>query len=155
MPDNTQKALAIFRSGKNCAQAVLTAFSEELEFDNDFALALSSGFGGGMGRLQETCGAATGAFMVLGIYNSRKYADNNERKEHTYAMIQEFNKQFVAIHKTSNCRLLLGIDLKTDEGQQMMRDKNLSELVCEKCVSDSVKILEEFIKYILPLSIVS
>jgi C_GCAxxG_C_C family probable redox protein len=96
-----------------------------------------------MGRLQETCGAATGAFMVLGIFSSLKYVDNDSRKDHTYAMIQEFNKRFVAIHKTNNCGLLLGVDLKTEEGRQEMKDKNLSEMVCAKCVSDAVNILED------------
>lgn len=146
MTDLSHKALTSFRSGKNCAQAVLAAYSEDLEFDADFALAISSGFGAGMGRLQETCGAATGAFMVLGIYNSRKYTENESRRVQTISMIQEFNKRFVAIHKTNNCGLLLGVDLKTEEGRQEMKDKNLSELVCEKCVSDAVIILEDLIK---------
>jgi C_GCAxxG_C_C family probable redox protein len=142
MSNQIQKAISIFRSGRNCAQAVLTAFSDDLNFDNDFATEISSGFGGGMGRLQEICGAVTGAFMVLGIYNSRKYTDKDEIRDHTYAMIQEFNKQFSAIHHTNNCRLLLGLDLKTNEGRQTMLEQNLSESVCEKCVADSVRILE-------------
>ncbi len=52
----------------NCAQAVVIAFSDELDFDREMAARISCGFGGGMGRLQETCGAATGSFMVLGIH---------------------------------------------------------------------------------------
>jgi C_GCAxxG_C_C family probable redox protein len=146
MPEYVQNALSSFRSGMNCAQAVLTAFSEDLEFDVNSALAVSAGFGGGMGRLQETCGAATGAFMVLGIYNSRKFISNSDRKEHTYVMIQEFNARFTAIHKTNNCRLLLGTDLISAEGRQRMLDKNLAELVCEKCVSDAVVILQDLMK---------
>jgi C_GCAxxG_C_C family probable redox protein len=144
--DINQKALTHFRAGMNCAQAVLTSFSEHLKFDYDAALAISSGFGGGMGRLQETCGAATGAFMVMGIYNSEKFTDNTERKDQTYAMIQEFNKRFTAKHKTSNCRLLLGIDLNTEEGRLIMKDQDLSEKVCANCVSDSVSILRDLLK---------
>ena len=141
-PDKIQKALTIFRSGKNCAQAVLTAFSDDLEFDDDFALAISSGFGGGMGRLQETCGAVTGSFMVLGIYNKMKYTDDDSRKESTYAMIQEFNRQFTTLHKTTSCEVLLGIDLNTEAGRQMMAELKLSELVCERCIADAVLIVE-------------
>jgi C_GCAxxG_C_C family probable redox protein len=146
MTDKNQKALTIFRSGMNCAQAVLTAFSDVTKFDNDQASAISSGFGGGMGRLQETCGAATGAFMVIGINNSRRYADIDERKNKSNTMIQEFSKRFIAIHKTTNCRLLLGVDLKSEEGRQIMQQDNLSESICEKCISDSVDILQELIK---------
>jgi C_GCAxxG_C_C family probable redox protein len=146
MTDNNQKALSLFRSGMNCAQAVLTAFSDVTKFDNDQALAISSGFGGGMGRLQETCGAVTGAFMVIGIKNNCKYADVDERKNKTNTMIQEFSRRFTALNKTTNCRQLLGIDLKTEEGRQIMHDNNLSDIVCAKCIADSVIILEELIK---------
>ena len=146
MTNHCQNAITIFRTGMNCAQAVLTTFSKELNFDIESAAEISSGFGGGMGRLQETCGAVTGAFMVLGIYTSRKYSDTAQRKENLYTLIQEFNSRFIAIHQTTNCRLLLGIDLKTPEGRQEMSGQNLSEHVCEKCISDSVLILEELIK---------
>lgn len=59
----TVKAIESFRSGLNCAQAVVTAYADELNFDNNLALSVSCGFGGGMGRLQETCGAVTGYQM--------------------------------------------------------------------------------------------
>lgn len=66
-----EKAIVSFKAGLNCAQAVLTAYADDLSFDNNLALSVSCGFGGGMGRLQQTCGAVTGSFMVLGIYNCR------------------------------------------------------------------------------------
>ncbi len=56
-----QYAVQLFQSGLNCAQRVLISFSEKLNFDKKLATAISLGFGGGMGRLQETCGAVTGA----------------------------------------------------------------------------------------------
>jgi C_GCAxxG_C_C family probable redox protein len=143
MTDKTQKALGTFRSGMNCAQAVLSSFSGDLEFDHECAMALSSGFGGGMGRLQETCGAVTGAFMVLGTNNTRKYTAGEERKNRTNETIQEFNRQFTALHKTTNCGLLLDVDLKTPEGRQRMQQDNLSESICEKCIADAVRILEK------------
>lgn len=71
MNTTKDKAIQSFQSGMNCAQAVVTAYADRLKFDPDLAAGLSCGFGGGMGRLQQTCGALTGAFMVLGIHNSR------------------------------------------------------------------------------------
>lgn len=76
-----EEAILSFKSGLNCAQAVLTAYSEEMNFDKKLALSISCGFGGGMGRLQETCGAVTGSYMVLGVYNCKKVTDNQDRKE--------------------------------------------------------------------------
>ena len=140
-----EKAITTFRSGLNCAQAVLTAYSDELNFDNNLALSVSCGFGGGMGRLQETCGAVTGSFMVLGIYNCKKFSDNKERKEATYSMIQEFSKIFIQINGTTDCLSLLKCDLKTEEGNRFAKENNLFGTICEKCISDSIGILEEII----------
>jgi C_GCAxxG_C_C family probable redox protein len=143
MKPTEEKAIATFRSGLNCAQAVLTAYSDEMQFDNSLALRIACGFGGGMGRLQEKCGAVTGSFMVLGIHICGKYSDNKERKEKTYAMVKEFNRRFKEIYNSADCIDLLKCDLNTNEGQQHVRDNNLHEVVCEKCIKDSIKILRD------------
>ena len=141
-----ERAVQAHQSGLNCAQAVVTSYSDKLSFDTNLALSLACGFGGGMGRLQETCGAVTGGFMVLGIYNCKKYTENKERKEKTYAMVQQFSKKFKTIHGTTDCKTLLNCDLKTEEGQKYFQDHNLSALVCNKCIADSVRTIEELIK---------
>jgi hypothetical protein len=56
-------------------------------------------------------------------------------------MIQAYNEKFIALHKTTDCRDLLGCNLRTPEGQAYLKDNNLSEKVCEKCISDSIDIL--------------
>ena len=141
-----EKAIRTFRSGLNCAQAVLTAYTDEMEFDNNLALSVSCGFGGGMGRLQETCGAVTGSFMVLGIFNCKKLKENKERKEVTYSMIQKFSQEFKQINGTTDCLELLKCDLKTEEGNAYAKENNLFGTVCEKCISDSVKIVNKLIR---------
>jgi len=146
MNTKKSKALTSFRSGHNCAQAVLTTFTDDLGVDTNFALNLASGFGGGMGRIQETCGAVTGSFMVIGIYNSQKQKDGDKRKEKTNNMIQAFSEKFKAIHGTTDCKTLINCDLKTDEGQKYLKDNKLSEKVCEKCVQNAVTIIEELLQ---------
>ncbi len=146
MNELQEKAVQVHQSGLNCAQAVLTSYCEELNFDKNLALSISCGFGGGMGRLQETCGAVTGAFMVLGIHTCRKYTDNIDRKEKSYSMVQKFAEQFKSIHKSLDCKELLNCDLKTEEGQRYMKFHNLSVKVCNKCIADSVIIVENLIK---------
>lgn len=141
--EKKEKALNSFHSGLNCAQAVLAAYTETYKIDSSLALSIATGFGGGMGRLQETCGAVTGAFMVLGVHNCKKYSDNADRKANTYAMVQEFDRKFKAIHHTTSCKTLLGCDLKTEEGQRMHKELNQHETVCSKCISDAVSIVEE------------
>ena len=145
MKSKKEMAVESFRSGLNCSQSVVSAYAEEMNFDRSLALSISCGFGGGMGRLQETCGAATGAFMVMGIHYCRKYNDNKERKETTYAAIQKFSKEFTVLHGTMNCMELINVDLKTADGHRLLKESNLSENVCEKCILDSIKITEEIL----------
>ncbi len=135
-------AIENFRNQLNCAQAVLGAFSDQYQIDKNTAYSISCGFGAGMGRLQETCGAVTGSFMVLGLHNSKNHTDNKQRKDLTYGMIQEFEKRFKKIHGTIKCADLLNIDLRTDEGQQLFHDQQMSVHICEKCIADAVTIVE-------------
>ena len=141
-----EKAIGSFKSGLNCAQAVLTSYSDELKFDNNMALNVACGFGGGMGRLQETCGAVTGSYMVLGIHNCKKFTDNSNRKEETYKMVQKFNEKFIQINGTTNCKSLLKCDLKTEDGHRYAKENNLFETVCEKCISDSIRIVNQLME---------
>lgn len=146
MKSQEEKAISSFKSGLNCAQAVLTAYADDLKFDNSLVMNLSCGFGGGMGRLQETCGAVTGSFMVLGIYNGMRYKDNTDKKEVTYSMIQNFSEKFKTLHGAIDCKSLLKCDLKTEQGRLFAKGNNLYETICEKCISDSIRIIDELIE---------
>ena len=141
-----ERAIDSFRAGLNCAQAVVTSYSGDLHFDNDLVLQAACGFGGGMGRLQETCGAVTGSFMVLGIYNCARFAENSRRKEETYSMIQKFDAKFKHLHGTTNCHSLLNCDLRTKDGNRYAKENNLFETICEKCITDSLEIIDELIE---------
>jgi C_GCAxxG_C_C family probable redox protein len=138
MNDIQKIAIENFRSGLNCAQSVLAAFSDKYNVDKSTAVMISCGFGAGMGRLQETCGAVTGAYMVFGLDVCSKVTDNKNRKEKTYKMIRDFDHQFKQLYGTTSCSDLLKIDLKTPEGQHLFHEKRLNEEVCEKCISDAV-----------------
>lgn len=139
-------AIQYFRSGLNCAQSVFAAFCDDLQFDHSSALSVSAGFGGGMGRLQLTCGAVTGAFMAIGVYNSKKYDDNASRKAKSVEMVQAFNLAFIKENKTTSCRELLNCDLRTPEGQKYAHDNNLFGTTCEKCITDAVEIMDGLIR---------
>lgn len=67
-----EQAMQNFKNGYNCAQAVLLAFSDELEIDEKTLALISSSFGGGMGRMREVCGAVSGMFMVEFLKNNIK-----------------------------------------------------------------------------------
>lgn len=140
------KAIESFNAGMNCAQAVVSSFSEELNFDKELAVSISCGFGGGMGRMGGTCGAVTGSYMVMGIVNCKKFKDNLERKEASYRMVQDFDSKFRLIHGTTDCRTLLNCDIKTEVGHSFAVENKLFEKVCGKCIDDSIRIIKEIAK---------
>ncbi len=142
------KSIAIdrFRSSFNCAQSVLGAFAEVLGIEENTANSITSGFGAGMGRLQKTCGAVTGAFMALSYNSSQKNNNNPDAKEDAILKIREFNARFLAKNKSTDCLTLLICDLNTGSGQEEYEIKNLRASVCEKCIRDSILFTTELLK---------
>jgi C_GCAxxG_C_C family probable redox protein len=141
-----QKVINAFREDKNCSQSVLLGFADRFQIQEDHALSISSGFGAGMGRMQRTCGAVSGAYMVLGLYAGTKTITNAERKETAYKMIREFTKRFEKEKKTTQCADLLHVDLNTQLGKKYYDDNHLKETVCEKCIQLSLDILDDMME---------
>ena len=109
MSEKAQRAKALFLEGYNCAQAVAGAFAPEMGLSVDAAARPASGFGGGMGRMREVCGAVSG--MTLAASALRGYNDPKAgpEKTDTYAMIQELAGRFRAENGSIICRELLGL----------------------------------------------
>ena len=84
----------LFRQGYNCSQAVVGAFTADMGVDFATAMRLQSAFGGGMGRLRETCGTVTGAFTVLGTFLGSADPKAQAEKAALYAQVQEFARRF-------------------------------------------------------------
>ena len=138
-------AVSRFAEGFNCSQAVLSAFAGDFGLDDATALKITSGFGGGMGRLADTCGAVTGAFMVLGLRYGQASSDR-DAKEVIYARVREFADRFKARNGSVACRDLLGCDIGTPEGFRHAKDEKLLTTLCPKFVRDACEILEEMLK---------
>ena len=139
-----QRAEELFRQGYNCAQAVVFAFSDQMGGDSDSALRIASGFGGGIGHRQETCGAVTGAVMVLGFLHGRALGESKDKTDETYARVQEFMRRFEACHGTCTCRDLLGgCDFNTEAGEREFRERGYREGRCAAFIRDAVRIVAE------------
>jgi len=143
---NAEKVIEIFDSGLNCAQAVISIYAEKFKLDHEVALKLTCGFGAGMARMQEMCGAVTGAVMVIGLAVGEQKIDYADRKEKVYAKITEFIKHFKEKNKFIKCSELLKCDINTEEGKYFFDVNELHDNVCMKCVKDAVLILDDLIK---------
>jgi C_GCAxxG_C_C family probable redox protein len=113
--------------------------------DREMALKVSSAFGSGMG-MGETCGAVTGAFMVIGLKHGKTKADDDAAKETTYESGKELTSRFSARNGSITCKELLGHDVNTPEGLEAVIEKKLISTLCPKLVQDAAEILEALLK---------
>ncbi|MBO5788234.1 MAG: C_GCAxxG_C_C family protein, partial [Bacteroidaceae bacterium] len=67
MEERIEKAISLFKEGYNCSQSVVAAYADLYGFTPEQALKMSASFGGGIGRMRQTCGAACGLFMLAGL----------------------------------------------------------------------------------------
>jgi C_GCAxxG_C_C family probable redox protein len=145
--DRSDKAVAKFMEGYNCAQSVLFSYCEDLGLDKDKALKLACGFGAGMGRKEEVCGAVSGGIMVIGAKYGRGENEDKETTYRAYIKIGELMNQFSPRHGSYIFRPLLnGCALTTEEGQATYKANEYFNKVCKPCVKSVVEILENIIK---------
>ena len=143
--DKVKQSVLCFKEGFSCSQAVFATYAVEMGMDRDKALKIAQAFGGGMGAMGETCGAVTGAFMVIGLKYGRVKVDDDEAKRKTYALVQEFTRKFKARNGTIVCRELLGCDIGTPEGERIAKEKKLASTLCPKFVQDAAEIIKEIL----------
>ncbi len=125
----------------NCAQTVFSLFATDLGIDEITALKIASGFGGGMARA-ETCGAVTGAYMVIGM----KYGHSTSKpddKLNTKQLIEKFNAGFNKVHGTLICKSLTGFDISTQEGFAAANNADVFKTKCPLFIKTACNILEQ------------
>jgi C_GCAxxG_C_C family probable redox protein len=139
-----EKARGFQKEGFSCSQAVLGAYCERFGLDKNQALKISSSFGGGM-HLNQTCGAVTGALMVIGLKYGRIKADDLAAKTKNIEVVNQFAQKFKQRHKSISCTELLGCDISTPQGLQIAKDNNLIKQFCPQYVQSACEILEEIL----------
>ncbi len=143
---NADLAVACFQEEFLCSQAILSTFCQQFGLGRDTALKLTEGFGAGMAGLGMTCGAVTGAFMVIGLKHGRTEASDKESKFRTAELIREFTKRFTARQDSIICKEILGYEIDTAEKVRIVRDKGLFETICPQAIRHSAEILEEILQ---------
>jgi C_GCAxxG_C_C family probable redox protein len=144
--DKCETAAAMVAGSWNCAQSVLGVFCDDLGLDKKTAMKLASGFGAGMARKQEVCGAVTGAIMAIGLKHGQAREEDKAAKEAAYRLSREVLDRFQAEFGSCLCRELLpGLDLATEAGHQRYKAEGWSEKVCQPCVRFAVRVLEEIL----------
>ena len=136
-----------FTSGYNCAQSVALAFADIVNIDNSELCALSSAFGGGMGRLREVCGAVSGMFMIAGLLYGCDSLEATAAKGELYARIQQLAKSFESENGSIVCRELLGTGSgHSSPTPESRTPEYYKKRPCRELVGCAAEILESYIR---------
>ena len=128
------EALALFKEGFSCSQAVFAAYAKDFGMDYEMALKVSQAFGGGMGGMRGECGAVTGAYMVISLLYGRTRAEDSEARIKTFTMVQDFANRFKQKQGSTVCGNLL--ENKSGSHYEM----------CSDYVKDACLILEDILE---------
>ena len=110
LEERVEKAKRLFiEGGYNCCQAVVLAYNDVFGISDEVAAAMSSGFGGGMGRMREVCGSVSGMVMLAGLMRPADDPSVKEWRTANYALVQEMAGEFKAINGSIVCKELLGL----------------------------------------------
>lgn len=123
----TRKHIAVVKkqSGEyNCAQAVACTYCDLVGLDEATAMNLTRAFGAGMGNMEGTCGALTGAGIIVSLAS--------ESKPQAMKTMREVMTHFQQRNGTTQCKLLKG----TDNAGIPLRQ-------CNDCVADAAEFLED------------
>lgn len=136
----------LFESGCNCCQAVFCAFLDETNLTKEDAMRLSAGFGGGMGRLREVCGAVSGMTMVLSSKFAATDPNDKKAKADLYALIQKAAGEFREENGSIICRELLGLSEKSSAPVPEERTKEYyKKRPCSELVHCAAAIAEKYL----------
>lgn len=129
----TKKELAISLHDKkyNCCQAVACAFAQEVGVPIETLFKAGEGFGLGMGCMECTCGALSGAVLLAGFSHSDGNTEAPSTKAMTYQLSKELVSRFIEKNGSMICK-----ELKGAESGKVLRS-------CTGCIEDGVELVQE------------
>lgn len=147
MEERIEKAVALFKEGYNCSQSVTAAFADMYGLTTEQALRISASFGGGIGRMRQTCGAACGMFILAGLETGCTEGKNREGKEANYKVVQELAEEFRKRNGSLTCAELLGLsrNAETPTAPDERTAEYYKKRPCVKMVEEAARIWSEYL----------
>lgn len=138
------KAVATFKEGYNCAQAVFTTYADCFGMDRETALKMSSAMGAGVGRMREVCGAVSSMAMLAGLKEGNDDPCSQEGKKHIYALVRRMSDRLKEEHGSIICRELLGIAKMEESAEPSVRTEEFyATRPCVRIIECASRIIEE------------
>ena len=128
-----------------CSEAVLMALSECLGVSSEIIPRIATGFGAGMGRNGEVCGALSGGVMGLGLRFGRSMAEE-EGERRPYWFSEELAARFRERFDHVRCEDLLRLDLSRVEDVQTYHERGLWETTCRDIIEVATGLAHDMLK---------
>jgi C_GCAxxG_C_C family probable redox protein len=133
------------KKGFTCSSSVFSTFSDDMGLDAETARKISCGFGGGISKTGNICGAVSGAVMVIGLKYGKSNPGDDAATDKTRALVRTFIDEFTALHGSVNCTDLLGYNLNIPDEYEGARQGGLFHTKCPEFVRDATAILERIL----------
>lgn len=96
--------------GYNCAQAVACTYCDLVGMSEADAFRAMEGFGFGMGCMDGTCGALSGAVMLAGLKGSSANLEKPDSKAATYKVAGQIVRRFNSLVGAVKCKDIKGVE---------------------------------------------
>ena len=114
MESRVEQAIERHKKGYNCSQAVACTYCDLFGIDEETMFRVTEGLGAGMGNMDGTCGAVSGACVLAGLKGSTAHLTKPDSKGTSYKYSREIMARFKSINTTTRCKELKGIDTGVD-----------------------------------------
>ncbi|HPC55860.1 MAG TPA: C-GCAxxG-C-C family protein [Methanolinea sp.] len=141
-PDEAEE---VFRSGITRSSAVFSTFAEENGLPADVARKIACGFGAGVSKTGNMCGAVSGAILAIGLKYGKSERTDTAANEKTRALVREFIAEFIRRNGSITCTELLGYNLANPDEYQKAAESGLFLSRCPRYVRDAADILERIL----------
>lgn len=147
--ERVERAMGYFKSGYNCAQAVVMAYNDIMEMSVEQLAKLTAPFGGGIGRMREVCGTVSGMAVLAGAIAPAVNPQDLEERKQNYALVQHFANEFRKENGDIVCRRLLGLEPMVERAETPMPSERTAEYYkkrpCVEYVGCAARIVGEYL----------
>ncbi|MCQ2409108.1 MAG: C-GCAxxG-C-C family protein [Clostridia bacterium] len=144
--DRKELASNYFKEGYSCSQAVVLAFKDLIDLDEETLIKVASSFGGGMARMREVCGCVSGMFIVEGLLHGYTDPKAGDEKTKHYTNLQSIAAKFREENGSIICRELLGGVQSTNPAPDARTPEYYKKRPCAELAGLAAEILDNYLK---------
>ena len=144
-----QRAVELFMQGYGCCQSVVCAFADLYGLDEEMALRIAAGFGGGVGRMRMMCGTVSALVILAGLERGQTRGEDREGKAACYQLVRELLETFKQRNGSIICADLLqmqGVKAETNTAQPDERNAEYYRIrPCARKVESAARVFAEYL----------